>query len=148
MNYSFPWVNQSLTGDFLLPGEKKSGAARYTGFWALVLGPAKHQHLVTPAQAALRCLDKHGAGLFQTHSAGALSRVLLSPQQSSWSALHFVFSLHCILYFPTLLHVFQCNFRLHQRGTSSEPPAVMILQVMDLFFHGCGKLSCTPSKIA
>lgn len=29
--------------------------------------------------------------------------------------------------FPILLHVFQCNFRLHQRGTSSDLLAIMIL---------------------
>lgn len=98
------------------------------------------------AQAALSHLDKPGAVFFQTPSAGALSRVLSRSAAVllKCSALHCVFSLCFILYFPTLLHVFQCNFRLLQRGISSEPLAVWFFQVMDLSFHKCGKLSCTP----
>lgn len=128
MNYSFPWVNQS---DRRLPPPegKKSGAAR--GLWGPSAETCDAPALVTPAQAALRHPDKPGAGL--SHSlCSALSRVCSSPPEVQCTA----FCIFTALYFKfSNPSVFQCNLEFR------------FLQVKDLFFHRCGKLSCTP-KIA
>lgn len=92
------------------------------------------------AQAALSHLDKPGAGLFQTHSAGALSRVLLGLQQSSWSAAHCTVYFHCVVF--CIFAPFCASFSATS-GSTKEQSLVNHLQfwffqVMDLFFHKCG----------
>lgn len=110
------------------PGGKKSGTARYMGFSALLLRPATHQHLVTQQREPSATWTSLGLVSFRL----AL-QVLCQESYSVCSSppevqcTHFVFSLRSILYFPTSLHVFQHNFRLHQRRISSEPLAMQIL---------------------
>lgn len=126
MNYSFPWVNQSLTGDFLLPGEKNQAQQGIRAFEPLCWDPQStstwwHQH-------------RQPSGAWTSLGLVSFRLTLQVPCQESYSVCSSPREVHCILYFHCIVFCIFPPFCMSFSATSGSTKEELLVNHPQLWF--------------